>query len=160
MAEFDKERFAELLEAAKGDRSIRKYAQDSGVSAAHISRLLRKINDVAPEPDTIKKFAASAYNGITYDDFMKAAGYIDVSGESKDIPPLPSEYIEKYKFSRRDINQYEEVMKHTSAFFMNDQISDEDKERLMYSLMEVFVRSKEINRKKYGEKKNNETDKQ
>jgi hypothetical protein len=35
---------------------------------------------------------------------------------------------------------------------MNDKVSDEDKEQLMYSLMEVFLRSKKINKGKYGKK--------
>ncbi|WP_171804985.1 helix-turn-helix domain-containing protein [Mahella australiensis] len=154
MAEFDKEKFAELLNTAKGNRSIRKYADDSGISPAHISRLLRKITKVSPEPDTIRKLAEAAYNNVTYEDFMIAAGYIDAApSTSRDnIPSIPAEDIEKYKISRRDIKQYEDVMQHTRAFFMNDKVSDEDKEQLMYSLMEVFLHSKKINKEKYGKK--------
>ena len=40
---FDKSTFAILLEKAKCDHSIKKYANISDVSAAHISRLLRKL---------------------------------------------------------------------------------------------------------------------
>ena len=38
---FDKKKFAEQLEQAKGNRSINEYARECGISAAHISRLLR-----------------------------------------------------------------------------------------------------------------------
>lgn len=42
---FNKEEFAALLEKAKGDRSINKYAEETSVSAAHISRFLRAMID-------------------------------------------------------------------------------------------------------------------
>lgn len=73
---FNKEAFAELIEKAKGDRTINQYANETGVSAAHISRLLRQMIDSPPSPDTISKFTANAYNGVTYKDMMIAAGYI------------------------------------------------------------------------------------
>ena len=69
--------FALLLEKAKGDRSITQYANKIDVSAAHISRLLRKLVKSPPEPDTINKFASDAYNGVTYSDLMLAAGHIN-----------------------------------------------------------------------------------
>ncbi|MDQ4682984.1 hypothetical protein, partial [Stenotrophomonas maltophilia group sp. RNC7] len=74
---FDKELFAELLSKAKGDdRSINKYAAEIDISPAHISRLLRKLIDAAPSPETIGKFAQGAYNGVTYEMLMQAAGHI------------------------------------------------------------------------------------
>jgi hypothetical protein len=64
---FNKELFADLLIKAKGNRSINQYANDIKVSPAHISRLIRKMLNSPPSPETIKKFAQSAYNGITYE---------------------------------------------------------------------------------------------
>ncbi|MGH4122221.1 MAG: hypothetical protein ACREV6_04700 [Clostridium sp.] len=69
--------FALLLEKAKGDRSITQYANKIDVSAAHISRLLRKLVKSPPAPDTINKFASDAYNGVTYSELMLAAGHIN-----------------------------------------------------------------------------------
>jgi len=74
---FDKSTFAILLENAKGDRSINQYANIADVSAAHISRLLRKLINTPPSPDTINKLSSVAANGVTYSDFMIAAGHID-----------------------------------------------------------------------------------
>lgn len=83
---FNKESFALLLEKAKGDRSINQYANETGVSAAHISRFLRQLIDTPPTPETISKLASSAYNDVTYRDFMVAAGHIDISQQStKDV---------------------------------------------------------------------------
>lgn len=74
---FDKKQFAELLEKAKGDRSINKYASEIDLSPAHISRLLRELLETPPSPETISKLVQGAYNGVTYDSFMIAAGHID-----------------------------------------------------------------------------------
>jgi hypothetical protein len=81
---FDLVKFALLLEKAKGDRSINQYANTIDVSAAHISRLLRKLVKSPPAPDTINKFAGGAYNGVTYSELMLAAGHIN--NKIKDIP--------------------------------------------------------------------------
>lgn len=73
---FNKPEFAQLLERAKGDRSINQYANDTDVSAAHISRFLREMIDTPPTPETLSKLASKAYNDVTYRDFMVAAGHI------------------------------------------------------------------------------------
>ena len=78
---FDLVTFAILLGKAKGDRSINHYAIAVGVSAAHISRLLRQLVKSPPSPDTISKFAGGAENGVTYTELMIAAGHIDDKSE-------------------------------------------------------------------------------
>ena len=78
---FDLVTFAILLEKAKGDRSINQYANTVGISAAHISRLLRRLVSTPPAPETINKFASGAYNGVTYSELMLAAGHIDEKTE-------------------------------------------------------------------------------
>lgn len=74
---FDKHKFSELLFKAKGERSINHYALHCGVSAAHISRLLRELIDTPPNPETIRKFADKAHNSVSYEQLMEAAGYIE-----------------------------------------------------------------------------------
>lgn len=74
MSEFNKELFAELLLKAKGKRSLNKYAEDSGVTSAHISRLTRSLLDTAPTPQTIEKLANAAVD-VTYEELMIAAGH-------------------------------------------------------------------------------------
>lgn len=74
---FNKEEFAALLDRAKGsDRSINQYANETGVSAAHISRFLRQMIDAPPTPETISKFTDKAWGGVSYMDMMVAAGHI------------------------------------------------------------------------------------
>ena len=76
---FNKEEFATLLDKAKGDRSINQYANETGVSSAHISRFLRQLLDAPPSPETISKLASKAYNEVSYRDLMAAVGHITVS---------------------------------------------------------------------------------
>ena len=80
---FNKNKFALLLRKAKGpERSLNQYAIDSGVSSAHISRLMRGLLDTPPTPQTIEKLAEFAYGGVTYEQFMEAAGYGSIVKES------------------------------------------------------------------------------
>lgn len=74
--QFNKEEFANLLDRAKGERSINNFANETGVSAAHISRFLRQMIASPPTPETISKFAAKAHNEVTYHDLMVAAGHL------------------------------------------------------------------------------------
>ena len=71
-----------LLDRAKGDRSINNFANETGVSAAHISRFLRQMIASPPTPETISKFAAKAHNEVTYQDLMVAAGHLARKDES------------------------------------------------------------------------------
>lgn len=75
MGIFDKEKFAHLLNKAKGNRSINKYAADCGIAAAHISRLLRSLVDTPPNPPTIEKFTKHSIGNVSYEDLMAAAGH-------------------------------------------------------------------------------------
>lgn len=77
---FDKEKFANLLRKAMGNRSINQYWLNSEVSATYISRLLRKLVDNPPGPEIIRKLADTAQNEVTYQDLMEAAGHFyDIS---------------------------------------------------------------------------------
>lgn len=100
---FNKEKFAMLLDRAKGDRSINQYAIETDISAAHISRFLRQMIDAPPTPETISKFAEKAYNGVTYRDLMIAAGHI--SEDNKVEEDSPRSRIEEARRMEQDIFQ-------------------------------------------------------
>lgn len=72
---FDKGSFAKILEKAKGERTINEFAKDTGISAPYISRLIRKLIDNMPTPESINIFAQHALNNVAYEDLMDAAGY-------------------------------------------------------------------------------------
>lgn len=81
MRDFNKELFARLLKVAKGERSINHYGNVSQVDPSYISRLERKLVARPPSPEVIKKLAKKAY-GVTYQDFMIAAGHISSLNDS------------------------------------------------------------------------------
>ncbi|WP_270851469.1 helix-turn-helix domain-containing protein [Fusobacterium varium] len=56
------------------------------------------------------------------------------------------------ELDKRGLNQYEKTMNEASMFFNDEGIDEEDKQKLLLALNEVFFRSKEINKKKYAHK--------
>ncbi|MED3732517.1 XRE family transcriptional regulator [Geobacillus sp. FSL K6-0789] len=151
---FDKQKFAELLEKAKGNRSINHYAQKSGVTSAHISRLLRCLLDSPPTPQTIKKLADHAHNGVTYKDLMEAAGYIDDNTKT-DLPELTEK-------DERDVQkELEKIIKglKTGSGFAAfggvdiDELDEEDRELLIASLENSLRLAKRIAKQKFTPKK-------
>lgn len=72
---FNIERYAELLAKAQGGRTQTAFAKDCGLSTAYICKHLNRRIDKAPIPSTLKKIAAAAANGISYEDLLDAAGY-------------------------------------------------------------------------------------
>lgn len=76
---FNKDLFSTLLNKARGKRSINQFANETGVSAAHISRFSRCLLNAPPSPETISKLSSKAHGGVSYKDLMVAAGHIDVA---------------------------------------------------------------------------------
>lgn len=74
---FDKKKFAELLNEALGGRSGNEFGREIGVSGSLISRRLRSKMQNPPDAITIQRIAGGAANGVTYEQLMKAAGYLD-----------------------------------------------------------------------------------
>lgn len=73
--EFNIERYADLLAKAQGGRTQTEFAKDCGLSTAYICKHLNRRIDKAPIPSTLKKIAAAAANGVSYEDLLDAAGY-------------------------------------------------------------------------------------
>ncbi len=130
---FDKEKFAELLDRAKGKRSGNVFAKECGIAAAHISRLLRGLVETAPTPPTIRKFADHAHNDVTYEELMNAAGHTTGikmatgSGKTSNLMFLLNSYLEnqeknlnikidREKMELKDIDQIFEVFSANDEF--------------------------------------------
>ena len=63
-----------LITLAQGNRSQNEFALHCGFNASTISKI--KARGAMPSPALIKKIAARAHNGVTYDQLMQAAGYV------------------------------------------------------------------------------------
>ncbi|HEY8420414.1 MAG TPA: helix-turn-helix transcriptional regulator [Thermoclostridium sp.] len=142
--------------------SLRKAGSLIGISHSYLRALENGIDPrtntpIKPSPEVLK-LISKAYD-IDYHRLMKAAGYLDEEeNEDSDSVLIPEEYTQKYKVTGRDLKQYEEFIRQASIFFMDDRIADEDKEKLFRDITELFWKSKDINKKKYGRKKKDKTE--
>lgn len=74
---FNKKLFSELLLKIKGTRTLTKFAEETGTSIAHLSRMVNEKLDSAPSPETLKKLLSKSQGNVTYEELMMAAGYIN-----------------------------------------------------------------------------------
>lgn len=101
-----------------------------------------------PEIDALGNFAE--YFGVCTSYLL---GETNVRNPENNTSFIPEEYASKHKLTKRDLTQYEDFTKQANAFFMNDEVADVDKEKLFRDMTELFWKSKEINKQKYGRKK-------
>ncbi|CEP67106.1 Uncharacterized [Moorella glycerini] len=147
MSGFNKEKFAQLLNKARGDRSINQYALQSGVTSAHISRLSRALLNSPPTPQTIKKLADHAYNNVTYEDLMAAAGYLPE--EEKQAKPIDTR--EWYNRDDPPSNiELEEFLRQSNVQFNGAPLDEEDKEDIIEFLKFAWKTLKKEKEKEKG----------
>ena len=94
--------FADIVRAARGNRSLRKYALDADVSYMTIYKA--ENGDYIPSSKTIKKLStgsANPQNGVTFEDMMVAAGYQDKEALSETASILAEHMIEE-SYSKND----------------------------------------------------------
>lgn len=63
------------------------------------------------------------------------------------------------QLSKKDLSKYEKVINEASLFFNDENSSDEDKQKVMMAINEMFFRSKEINKEKYAHKSDKKEEK-
>lgn len=111
-----------LIKKAQGNRSLNQFALHCNISSAHLSRVYNGKFVNPPSPDFLKSIATKAYNEVTYEDLMQAAGYLDedykiINNEfPENIIPLNIdgdfiELYEEYKKSDLSKEEFKEIMK-------------------------------------------------
>ena len=101
--EFNIEKYAELLSKAQGGRTQTEFAKDCGLSVAYICKHLNKRINKAPIPSTLKKIAAVAANGITYESLLDAAGYDAskyISSQAEPFSPVLPANMQNLEFEK------------------------------------------------------------
>ena len=69
---------ADLVMQAKGERTLREFGEDTGVSYSNIQRILKQ--KYKPNPETIRKLTLEdkhPQGNVVYEDLMIAAVYMD-----------------------------------------------------------------------------------
>ena len=81
---FQKEKFSKILkDISYSYGSINKMANETGVTASYISKLIRLLYDSPPSPEILKKIADNSNNITNYDTLMYVCGYLDNSKPNK-----------------------------------------------------------------------------
>ena len=84
-ANFNKKIFSILIERASGDRSLHRFAKDSGISYVQLRKLYSGLQDNPPGKKLIKKLSENSLGGVEYEDYIFAAGIT----EQKQQPEKP-----------------------------------------------------------------------
>ncbi|OBR96718.1 XRE family transcriptional regulator [Clostridium autoethanogenum] len=133
---------------------IRNLREEKSISQLELAKILNIGNttlsqyesDKRVPSDTVKKKIAE-YFGISLDYLM---GLTDTKEPKINIP---QEYSDKYKVTKKDIEQHNEVIKHAQAFMMDDEVGEEDKEKLVTVINKLYWDAKAKNKEKFGRKK-------
>lgn len=72
-----------LIKEAQGERGQNQFAQQCGISSSAITRIFT--GSYVPSAKTLQKIASKAYNGVTYEMLMNAAGYLTTEQEEKSL---------------------------------------------------------------------------
>ncbi|WP_069998246.1 helix-turn-helix domain-containing protein [Cellulosilyticum sp. I15G10I2] len=132
------ERFAKLLE----ERRITAYkvAKETGIATATLSDW--KMGRSVPKIDKLQKIAD--YFGVSLN-YITSNEETSSSENNNNNNPLTGK-----KMTKKESSQYEKVMGEAALLFDNEDVSEEDKEKLMLALNDIFWKSKQRNKEKYA----------
>ncbi|AND84225.1 transcriptional regulator [Clostridium tyrobutyricum DIVETGP] len=142
MATFNK-RMKELR--AEKNITLEELAKVLNTTKSTLSRYENNLR--TPNADFINQLAK--YFNVSADYLL---GNSDIKKPSLESD-IPQEYTDKYKVTKKDIEQHDEVIKHAQAFMMDDEVGEEDKEKLVAVINKLYWDSKAKNKEKFGRKK-------
>ena len=94
---FNKRIFAMLIDKAKGERSVRRFALESGISYLQLRKLLMCEQENPPGIKLITKLAENSENGVDIEDYLYAVGKsYEFCSESDDFSPKIRLLVENY----------------------------------------------------------------
>lgn len=79
---FSKRIFSMLIERARGDRNIHRFANDAGISYVQLRKLHAGLQENPPGKKLIKKLSENSLQGVEYEDYIFAAG-LDLDDKKK-----------------------------------------------------------------------------
>lgn len=77
---------------------------------------------------------------------------LDNAFMGRDITSMSDSRVEN--LSKRDKSQYDRTIDEASLFFNDENVSEEDKQKLLMAMNELFFMSKQMNKEKYSKKPN------
>lgn len=133
---------------------LKEKRKELGYSLEDVKILLKKDFDIDLDNSNISRYengtvknmnaaflrALCKVNKIDYIPIFRELGYVD---------PEDDRIL---KMSSKDKNQYDKTMSEAALFFNDENISEEDKQKLLLAMNEMFFMSKQINKEKYVKK--------
>ncbi len=111
-----------LIKKAQGTKTLNQFALGAGVNAGHLSRILNGNFKNPPSPDTLKKIAKNSRGEVSYQDLMKACGYIE-ENES-----LRNEETSIY--TKENVEKYNRLVENTRIKLLFDKLGELNDEEL------------------------------
>ncbi len=139
------ENFALLIKKFREDRGLsqKQLAEKAGVGSGTIGDIER--GDRKGKISTLDKISkALNLTKEERDRLDNAFMGRDITSSSTD-PRIES-------LNKREKNQYDRTMDEAALFFNDENISEEDKQKLLMAMNELFFMSKQINKEKYSKK--------
>lgn len=114
---FNKKIFSMLIGQACGERSIRAFAKDAGISYVQLRKLYACQQENAPGKKLIKKLSENSLNGVEYEDYIFAAGISeDRKTQETEFSPKDKQILSKLsKLSagqRRTVEEFIDFLAH------------------------------------------------
>lgn len=112
---FNKKIFALLLDRAKGERTLRRFAIDCDISYVQLRKLMLCEQDNPPRMKLIEKLGACSENDVTAEDFAHAAGY-GMASKGKRIVSMPiyQKFASLDNRKRREVEDYIDYLVYVS----------------------------------------------
>ena len=139
------ENFALLIKKFREDRGLsqKQLAEKAGVGSGTIGDIER--GDRKGKISTLDKISkALNLTKEERDRLDNAFMGRDITSSSTD-PRIES-------LNKREKNQYDRTMDEAALFFNDENISEEDKQKLLMAMNELFFMSKQLNKEKYSKK--------
>jgi len=133
-------------------KRIKQLREEKGLSQIELAKLLNISNTTLSQYETNQRVPSDEIKIKLAEFFNCSVDYLLGRTDIRN-PYIPEEYTQKHKVTKRDLMQYEDFIKQAGIFFMNDEVAEEDKEKLFRDISELFWKAKEMNKKKYGRKK-------
>ena len=139
------ENYALLIKKFREDRGLsqKQLAEKAGVGSGTIGDIER--GDRKGKISTLDKIAKAL--NLTKEEKNR----LDNAFMGRDITSTFNDpRVEK--LNKREKNQYDKTMSEAALFFNDENISEEDKQKLLLAMNEMFFMSKQINKDKYAKK--------
>lgn len=150
---FNSELLIELIKKAQGNRSLNQFAQHCEIDPGNLSRIINNKNKQAPKPETLKKIATHAYNGVTYEELMNAAGHISIGETAQARPEAVLSEKDERDIEKRIELLREDLLNNPDGLMLSGTpVSPEAIESIIEALSYGIRQAKIVN-KKYTPKK-------